>query len=222
MQLEAVNKWLENPKEKSMTDIIEQRLRRHAARKIPWRQKLTRSAVASVIHITESGEVEVLLMQRPHRDGDPWSGDICYPGGRMQAEDLSAMDTASREMLEEVGVDIKQAGSLVARLSDVVTREHGRKRPMIVTPYIYLVHNKPAASNSEEAVSSFWFPLSFLVKPGNRERMTWKLGNSKISLPLSMPCYHYENRRIWGLTLLMLDELSSVVSGNGNSHYLSE
>lgn len=202
-----------------MTDLIKQRLQRHASRKIPWRQKLTRSAVATVLHIDESGNAEVLLMQRASRDGDPWSGHICYPGGRMQKEDRSTLDTAEREMLEEVGIDIKQAGNLVARLSDVITREHSRTRPMIVTPYVYLVDKKPDASTSDEAISSFWCPLEFLADRNNRKRMTWSVGKSNVSLPLSMPCYYYNDMRIWGLTLLMLDELVAVTSGNGNAHY---
>jgi hypothetical protein len=37
--------------------------------------------------------------------------------------------------------------------------------------------------------------------------MTWQRG--KISL--NLPCYHYEGRRIWGLTLKMLDEFLGVV-----------
>lgn len=203
-----------------MNHLIQQRLQRHASRKIPWRRKLTRSAVATVLHIDSNGRPEVLLMQRACRDGDPWSGHICYPGGRMQIEDASAQETAEREMLEELGINIHQTGTLVARLSDVVTREHSRVRPMVVTPYVYLVDKKPAASTSSEAISSFWCPLEFFHDTNNRQRMTWTIGKSRLSVPLSMPCYYYENMRIWGLTLLMLDELVSVVTGNGNSHYL--
>lgn len=205
-----------------MTELIQQRLQRHASRKIPWRQKLTRSAVAAVLHFDDDGNAEVLLMQRASRDGDPWSGHISYPGGRMQSEDQSAAETAEREMLEELGIDITQAGRLVARLSDVVTREHSRTRPMIVTPYVYVVDEKPTAGTSDEAVSSFWCPLEFLANKDNRKRMTWSVGKSKLSLPLSMPCYYYEDMRIWGLTLLMLDELVSVTSGSGNNHYLGK
>ncbi|MFT5064202.1 MAG: 8-oxo-dGTP pyrophosphatase MutT (NUDIX family) [Gammaproteobacteria bacterium] len=205
-----------------MTNLIQQRLARHSARKIPWRSKLTRSAVATVIYVDEFGKAEVLLMQRANRSGDPWSGDICYPGGRMQTEDKSALDTAQREMLEEVGIDISQAGRLVARLSDVVTREHSRTRPMIVTPYVYVVDKKPYTSASAEAVASFWCPLEFFENRDNRERMTWSIGRSKISIPLSMPCYFYQDKRIWGLTLIMVDELVAVASGKGNSHYLND
>ena len=200
-------------------ELIQQRLQRHASRKIPWRQKLTRSAVATVLHVDGDGRTEVLLMQRAARDGDPWSGHISYPGGRMQEEDANAIATAEREMLEEVGLDIRQSGKFVARLSDVITREHSRMRPMVVTPYVYIVESKPATVSSIEAISSFWCPLEFLADRRNRERMTWPVGGSKLNVPLSMPCYHFENKRIWGLTLLMLDELVSVASGSGNNHF---
>ena len=37
----------------------------------------------------------------------------------------------------------------------------------------------------------------------NGERMHWRRGN--VDIPL--PCYMYQGRRIWGLSLMMLDEL---------------
>ena len=52
-------------------------------------------------------------------------------------------------------------------------------------------------------------PLEFLLDSDNREQMTWDYRGMKIS----MPCYKYGGRTIWGLSLMMLDELMDLVEG---------
>jgi hypothetical protein len=46
-------------------------------------------------------------------------------------------------------------------------------------------------------------PLSFLAEAANRGELRWRVG----PLNLRLPSYVYEGRTIWGLTLLMLNEL---------------
>ena len=40
---------------------------------------------------------EVLLIRRAEREGDPWSGQVAFPGGMVNAEDERFEDTARRE-----------------------------------------------------------------------------------------------------------------------------
>jgi ADP-ribose pyrophosphatase len=48
-------------------------------------------------------EGKILLIKRVERRGDPWSGQVAFPGGRWKpGEDL--LGTAVREVQEEVGV----------------------------------------------------------------------------------------------------------------------
>ena len=55
------------------------------------------------------GDVEVLVIRRGEREGDPWSGHMALPGGRFEPEDLSVYTTAVRETHEEVGIDLSDA-----------------------------------------------------------------------------------------------------------------
>src|SRR5579863_6444108 len=70
------------------------------------------AAVAVVVRDTEEGD-EVLLIKRAERDGDPWSGHIALPGGRVQKQDESFKATAVRETREEVGVDLDANASFL-------------------------------------------------------------------------------------------------------------
>ena len=50
--------------------------------------------------------LELLFMKRSSRGGDPWSGNVSFPGGKAEPEDASPCATAVRETMEEVGLDI--------------------------------------------------------------------------------------------------------------------
>ena len=102
--------------------------------KIPFRRRFARASVALIFRSTENGGKELLFIQRARREGDPWSGDMAFPGGRLQPEDASARAAAERETLEETGMDLRRHGRFLTRLSDLVTRHHSRWRPMVVTP----------------------------------------------------------------------------------------
>lgn len=199
------------------TSSLDKNISVHRARKIPGRHRMVRSAVCVLLREHEN-QNEVLLMRRAIREGDPWSGHVSFPGGRMDPDDADALAAAKRELEEEVGYQAHDAEPL-GRLSDVVTRRHEAMRPMIVTPYAFRVPNDSEFQINHEATETFWCPLEFLADDNNREEMEWKLGKKPLEVPVKLPCYFFEGRRIWGLTLLMLDELIKLHHGQGNRRY---
>ncbi len=58
------------------------------------------SAAVNVI-ITLCPDPRVVMVEKALRKGDPWSGDMAFPGGRREDGDRSPIDTAIRETLEE-------------------------------------------------------------------------------------------------------------------------
>lgn len=180
---------------------LQSRLANKRIRRIPGRSWLTRCGVAAILTEGRAG-YEVLLMQRAVRPGDPWSGDMSFPGGRQQTGDRSTQTTAIRETAEETGL-ILSGNDCLGRLSDVMTRKHEHWRPMIVTPWLFYLAEPPATQTNHEARATVWVPLDFLLDADNRQKMPWRA----FGLPLKVPYYRYQEFRIWGLTLLMLDEL---------------
>ena len=70
---------------------------------------------AAVAVIVAPDPDAVLLIRRAERSGDPWSGHIGLPGGRLDPADQSLRDTALRETREETGL----RGALLAPLDEI-------------------------------------------------------------------------------------------------------
>jgi len=132
---------------------------------------------------------------------------MAFPGGRMERHDRHGLDVAARETAEEIGVDIVQGARCLGRLSDIMTHFSLRRRAMVVTPYVFELQREQSFVPNYEVAEVIWVPLRFLLNPANREQMTWNRGKVKIPLP----CYMYKQRRIWGLSLMMLDEFMGIL-----------
>jgi hypothetical protein len=80
---------------------------------------------------------------------------------------------------------------------------------MAVTPFVFRLNREVRFDPNYEVAEVVWVPLEFLLEPSNRQEMEWTFRGMKINLP----CYFYEGRRIWGLSLNMLDELMGLLEG---------
>lgn len=178
------------------------KLNAHRPIRIPGRRRLVRAAVAVVLAQRAPG-LSVLLMQRARRQGDPWSGDISFPGGRLETDDPGGCAAACRETWEETGLLLTE-NNRIGRLHDRITRAHRQRLPMVVSPFVFdYPQNAPAWHLNYEVENMLWVPLGFFAERSNRSKMRWQLG--PVNIPV--PCYDYQDYRVWGLTLLMLDEL---------------
>ena len=183
-------------------------LKTYKPRKITGRQLFIRSSVAIVLADCHSvGKASMLMIRRAIRKGDPWSGDMGFPGGRFSiTEDNNIYETAVRELYEETGVEIKDGLEYIGRLSELLTRAHEKMAPMIITPFVFKINKTPDLKRNNEVEELIWIPLSFFFNQQNRSTMEIKKGKFK----LSFPSYIYNEKCIWGLSLSMIDELKSI------------
>lgn len=174
-----------------------------------WNQ---RSAVALVLDNDCIDDASLLLIKRAEREGDPWSGHMAFPGGRYDKVDKNGLATAKREMHEEVGFDIDEHvahGHLIGRLSDVRTTRRVIPKPMVISPYVFLVPQQPELTPNYEVAETLWLPMDFFNDMSNRDTFSFEYRGRNVN----MPCYRHDDKVVWGLTLSIIDELLSI-TGN--------
>ena len=163
---------------------------------------MQRAAVAVIYRQQEQG-TELFFIQRAKKPGDPWSGDMAFPGGRREPEDPDTRATAIRETWEETSLDLHRQSIALGRLSDVITRTHRNNIPMIVSPWLFEWHGDMHLHFNHEVADALWIPLRHFTEAAQRSSIRWQ----RRFISVDMPCYYYEDKPVWGLTLRMIDDL---------------
>ena len=150
-------------------------------------------ATVCVILRWDDEELETLVVKRAVVEGDPWSGDMAFPGGKKSPDDKTIRDTVRREAMEETGIDLTKAVFLGYFPNLLTSIRVGST----VLPQVYLYSGRPEIKLNRELTRYYWVHLSELdahrctaiVK--GRETKAFDLGEDQI----------------WGLTYKMLDML---------------
>ena len=155
---------------------------------------------AAVAAILRRGP-DLLFIRRAVHAGDPWSGQVAFPGGRKEPEDPDPIAVAVRETREEVGLDL-DAEHLLGPLPVQVTPAHLRAR-LAVHPFVFGVPDDVRLQPNFEVARTLWLPLEDLLAGRGRGTMRWFWQGVGIDLP----CVRLEGERVWGMTLRMVDDL---------------
>ena len=155
-----------------------------------------RAAVALLLRVGLGDDVELLLIRRAEREGDPWSGHMALPGGRAAPDDADAAATAAREAREEVGIDVAAHGRLLGVLDEVAPRSSGGR--IAVTPVVFEVApHLEAVPDPREVETALWISVAELADPGAAAEHLYELAGGTT---LRFPAFGTRGYVIWGLT----------------------
>lgn len=157
-------------------------------------ERAVKKAAVLIGLIERSGETNVILTKRTEYLANH-SGQIAFPGGKIDEADASPEAAALREAWEEIGLDINEV-DIVGRLPD-----YHSGSGYLIAPVLGII--RPAADfqiNPGEVEYMFEVPLSFLMDPANH-----KLGSKTFAGGerhyYEMP---YREHFIWGVTAGMI------------------
>jgi 8-oxo-dGTP pyrophosphatase MutT (NUDIX family) len=187
-------KGLDDPRIRALHRALEQ----HRPRLLPTEVGVGQASVALLVRPRTQG-LEILLIERPRSDRDPWSGHMALPGGRRAGME-DALDTAIREVLEEVGIDLAATGMLIGRLDDVRPNPEGPQ--IAVAPFVFAVPTDiTLAPDPGEVAHTVWIPVAHLTDPTSAAEHLHPLpGGGR----RPFPALTYQRHVIWGLTYRML------------------
>ncbi|QQK75697.1 CoA pyrophosphatase [Salicibibacter cibarius] len=176
-------------------------------------------AAVAIPIVNEKEQPSILFQIRSYRlKHQP--GDISFPGGKMEADDLTSVETAARELCEETGIKRFNAAH-IAPLDKWMT-PYG----VVIYPHVFSISETSFAPN-EEVEELFTVPLHVLLK---QTPETYQI-SSKADVPEDFPYekiaggknyqfrrtvmpevfYEYEGKHIWGLTARILRHFLRIV-----------
>ena len=155
------------------------------------------AAVAIILIQNETRQLEVLLIQRAERVGDPWSGHTSLPGGRIKSLDGSPKTAAAREALEEVGIDVRDAQFL----GSLPPSYPWNKPELKVQPFVFGFATRPEVSIGPEVVTAFWVPLMDFPRHLTQSEVQTRVGPRKVE------SFLVEGHVVWGFTFRVLSDL---------------
>ena len=168
-----------------------------------------RRASVAIVLAGDSDARSVCFVERASRPGDPWSGDVAFPGGWVKHEDESLRAAAMRETHEEIGLALADTH----HVGDIAPMRIPRLRSgigLLGTSVFYVGESRPGLRlEQREIADAFWVPIAHLHHPDNRTVVHW----SRSGPPRPRPAIMFDGRVIWGLTYRILVRFSNLMTG---------
>ncbi|MBB3698392.1 NUDIX domain-containing protein [Flammeovirga yaeyamensis] len=170
----------------------------------PIKIPTTARKAAVLILLKESGDTWMFpLIKRPSYDG-VHSGQMAFPGGKMDDTDEDIIYTALRECEEEVGIKVDRS-QVIGRLSDLYIPPSN----MHVVPVVATYHEEFDYTIDEYEVDQVVeATIDQLQDPGNHTEYKFKTPKGQI---YKTPSFEVDGHTVWGATAMMLSELLMII-----------
>ncbi|MFM2230390.1 MAG: putative Nudix hydrolase NudL [Bacteroidota bacterium] len=162
--------------------------------------------------IEKARKAAVLMLCYPHKDNTYFvliqrnsypgvhSSQMAFPGGKVELEDASLLQTALREAWEEVGVHPANVAFVKAYTEVFIPPSN-----FLVAPFLGYTTQRPEFVLQIEEVSDILeVPLTQLLDDSNLIDTTLTTSYAK---DIQVPAFHLEGKIVWGATAMMLSEL---------------
>ena len=158
---------------------------------------------AVLVPLIERAQGMTVLLTRRTESLSSHSGQISFPGGRVEQSDAAPVHTALRESEEEIGLEPARV-EILGRLANYVVGTGYR-----ITPVVGFVEAQQQFVHDEREVAEiFEVPLELVMEPDNYHREHMRIKN----VDRSYYVLPYGEYRIWGATASILANLRDTLS----------
>lgn len=166
---------------------------------------IARLAAVLLLLYPKQGELHFVLTRRAERLGNH-SGQISFPGGRIDPADANATAAALRETHEELGIKLDDA-EVLGELTELFVPPSN----FVVHPVVAYVPTTPAfIPNADEVAEVIEAPVSVLLDVGTRGAVPRSLVSQGGKVVLT-PHYLIAGHIVWGATAMILSEFETVL-----------
>ncbi len=158
---------------------------------------------AVLVPIQERPDGNHLILTQRAEGLNSHSGQVAFPGGKVEPRDPGPLEAALRESQEEVGIDPRHV-RILGQLDQVTAASS-----FLVTPFVGVIpFPYEFALNPKETAAVFSVPVSALLDPNC-------MSVDPRPLDPRGPTYHfqYEGWDIWGATAKMIKQLLELTYG---------
>lgn len=158
----------------------------------------TPAAVMILIFADARGRLNLVLTLR-NAELRGHSGQVSFPGGRLDPDDANLAHTALRETYEEIGIPVHGLQVMGELPSFYIPTSH-----FDVFPTVARLDGLPAFSpNPAEVAAVFCFGLDELLMPAYKLIEQRRIRGIEVRVPY----YAVRGHKVWGATAIMLSEL---------------
>jgi len=178
--------------------------KRLSARNLIATKKDFRSSAIGILLFPKNNRLFTLLIQRPTYEGSH-SGQVSFPGGKMDLSDINLEYTARRECFEEVDFPLS-SGELIGELSDVYIPVSN----FMVKPFIFYSKLEPVFKPDKREVEQLiYLNIDTLMNDDIQKNGRVKI--SKGVYQKNIPYFEIEGKKVWGATAMILSELKEIL-----------
>ena len=167
------------------------------------------AAVLVLVVPDDEGNARLVLTERMSYDGHH-SGEVSFPGGKAEPDDVDAAATALREAAEEVGLDPAAAGvRIVGRLDEVFIPVSDFR----ITPVVAIAERPPVLAANPAEVARILTPRVTAFLPDADVEMVERTIRD---WPIRYGGFRIDGLHVWGATARILGQLGAVLAPPGD------
>ncbi len=165
-------------------------------------EKQAKSAGVVILVNKWNDEFHFLMIQRTTYDG-AHSGQMAFPGGKMEPQDATIIDTAIRECYEEIGIKVSKSDILGALTPLFIPVSH-----FVVYPFIAFI-DAPLQfiKDPTEVEAIYLFKVQDFFKPENIQDFSFQMQNQT----MTVPSYRFQEQTVWGASAMILSEWFDII-----------